>query len=632
MEFKIAIFDNVQDRHPKPLTVDWSRFVAKAQAPIITPTKERNGLFSPVLYRAGAAERKNANVEAITAVVMDVDHDADLHETWGYVREMGWEAMVYTSYSHRQNGEDKFRLIFPLAVPCPADTQLRLWHWLNDELGGIADPAAKDLARMFFWPAKSSESAPYFTAAVDGERLDYRALSLPPEAPADPKLHAPVVRPAHYTPTLNDAGARTLFDSWVSRCENAVDGEKWATIVAGGYCLGGLVGAGRLDASEAEIALYEAIVSAGAKDRVKARKDIRKALERGARVPLYAPAKQAPMERSRVIAPSDSDAPVASTEISEPDYQMEWLDEHEERLLDYLQAHNRQRTSTTGFANLDALFRPVRPALTIITGQPNAGKSSMLDTLLMSIVREQDWKFGIVSFETQPIDLHKAILIGFYTDKQYYQVTREDIREASARIGRNFAFHIVSPAHRTKSGVLHSLKRTHDTHKLDAVVLDPFTELQFHEAGKYEMQTRLIQASLSDFRQFAYDSTLHFFLVIHPSKNPDRSESARNTILTLEDGSGSKAFHNIADYGITVHREITENQNEGWRKDQTSIHLTKVRRGFPGRRGYQNFAYRPEVGDYIEGDSEKIGIESRYEPVAIPRRRTGANFYEKVEF
>ncbi|MFK5282610.1 hypothetical protein ACI3PL_23905, partial [Lacticaseibacillus paracasei] len=44
--------------------------------------------------------------------------------------------------------------------------------------------------------------------------------------------------------------------------------------------------------------------------------------------------------------------------------------------------------------------------VTVITGAPSSGKSEFLDYIISSLAINENWRFGVFSFENQPTYLH----------------------------------------------------------------------------------------------------------------------------------------------------------------------------------------------------------------------------------
>lgn len=205
-----------------PLALALPRHVARAA--------KSGAAVSFVVYAPGV-DRGKDGVRALTMLVFDFDHlpsDA-ARQVIRDLRGRGWAHLVYSSFSHRLGGEDDncFRVVLPVRRPILPAEHAAVWAAVNQDLGGLADRKARDIARLWFTPACPAERLPMAVYALrDGLALDIDALlaRLPP-APARPVAprHAPpaiAARPAvarrvaqarlNHDPAVRERAARRL--------------------------------------------------------------------------------------------------------------------------------------------------------------------------------------------------------------------------------------------------------------------------------------------------------------------------------------------------------------------------------------------------------------------------------------
>ena len=118
---------------------DWPGVEDKRQLPA----------WSPATLAPGA-RRANDAVEALSAIVLDYDQGgvsvAEALAPWA-----SWPALAHTSWSHTEEAP-RFRLVVPLARPCPRSAWRWVWHWAAGVAAGAIDGACKDASRMYFLP------------------------------------------------------------------------------------------------------------------------------------------------------------------------------------------------------------------------------------------------------------------------------------------------------------------------------------------------------------------------------------------------------------------------------------------------------------------------------------------------
>lgn len=127
------------------------------------------------------ATRSNINVEEVFLFICDIDGKPDApkppslddmkarfqSQSYGIY---GCKVLGYTTYSHSLQ-YPRYRLIFPLARAVAPSEYEALWLGFNDVLGGILDPATKDISRMHYLPSCPAENlsiASWFSANQSG--------------------------------------------------------------------------------------------------------------------------------------------------------------------------------------------------------------------------------------------------------------------------------------------------------------------------------------------------------------------------------------------------------------------------------------------------------------------------------
>ena len=60
---------------------------------------------------------------------------------------------------------------------------------------------------------------------------------------------------------------------------------------------------------------------------------------------------------------------------------------------------NVQKAISTGFAQLDNIYKIMPQTFNLVTGIPNHGKSNFLDQILINLAENNNWKFAIYSPE-----------------------------------------------------------------------------------------------------------------------------------------------------------------------------------------------------------------------------------------
>ena len=137
---------------------------------------KRGPAWSPVQMMPGR-ERRKENVEAITAAVFNLNSaTADqITEAERRLAFDGIRGLVHSTHAHRPTSP-RLHLVMPLSRPVMPHEWTRVWHTVTSVYAIPADPAAIDLARMYYEPSAPID-APVIARALSGTKpLDVDAL------------------------------------------------------------------------------------------------------------------------------------------------------------------------------------------------------------------------------------------------------------------------------------------------------------------------------------------------------------------------------------------------------------------------------------------------------------------------
>lgn len=239
-----------------------------------------------------------------------------------------------------------------------------------------------------------------------------------------------------------------------------------------------------------------------------------------------------------------------------------------------------------GLPVLDKHYRVKTGLVTIVTGIPGHGKSSVLDQLLMWLAERHGWTFALFSPEQQPLVKHQQHFLELYTGKPFVQgprerMTLEEMRRANTWVSDRFAF--LLPEETSVDTILNLARVQVFRNGVSGIVIDPWNELE-HSRPRHQSETEYISDALSKFRRFARNHNIHLWLVAHPTKMR-RTDDGEEPVPGLWDISGSAHFRNKADIGLTVWRDLGKND------DSVEIHVTKMRFNDQGQLGKVRFGY-----------------------------------------
>ena len=240
----------------------------------------------------------------------------------------------------------------------------------------------------------------------------------------------------------------------------------------------------------------------------------------------------------------------------------------------------------TGIEALNDIGDYTKPALslvpgtlTVLTGYANAGKSTVVEEIVGSCLK-RGLPVCLASFETR----RKSILV-------------DGLRCSMLGIGKHELSHAdTSSCDALISSKLHLIMQSVDEdeemnleyflglcrtivlrHGARVVILDPWNELE-HRMRQGESETFYIGRALRAVLRFASIYDVAFWIVAHPTKPFE----GKQKMPTLYDISGSANWANKPDFGLSYHRG---------QAGTAELCVTKVRKGYPGRRGSIKVTY-----------------------------------------
>ena len=260
---------------------------------------------------------------------------------------------------------------------------------------------------------------------------------------------------------------------------------------------------------------------------------------------------------------------------------------------------------TTGLKDLDDLFTVLPGQMTVLTGQPNSGKSSFLDWLTVGLAQRENWRFAVASFEN-PVALHIAKLSEIICKKPFFvsdqdRITEDELEKAQDFINDHFAFIESKEGLLSYHDVMDRCKQSIMRHGTRGLIIDPYNYL----ASSSESETHHISSMLADLSAFAKSHSIHCWFVAHPRKTYPNSDGT----LPVPKGdsiAGSAAWAARCDLGLSVARN---------KDDNVEVHCWKSRLKWVGRQGMKTLSYNLSNGIYSDlSDSADISdLESELE-------------------
>lgn len=254
------------------------------------------------------------------------------------------------------------------------------------------------------------------------------------------------------------------------------------------------------------------------------------------------------------------------------------------------------RGESIGWRVLDRYYSVPRGQWTVLTGFSGAGKSTWLDNVMVQMAEGKGWKFLVCSPENQPIQRHIVSLMEIYSGRKFgkptprYPTLKEnaymsddEYKRAYEFVCKHFCFINPPETDFTVAGIISIAGEVYENQfQFDGMVLDPWNEIE-HKRPSGTTETDYISSVIQQFRNFTRQLNIHFWFVAHPTKptrialkfqKSELSDDDRKPVYqrcTLFDISGSANWKNKCDFGVIVHRDMSDTSSP------SVIEIQKVR-------------------------------------------------------
>ena len=263
--------------------------------------------------------------------------------------------------------------------------------------------------------------------------------------------------------------------------------------------------------------------------------------------------------------------------------------EYRDEAMDLL-VNGIDRGVAIGIPELDRIFRPTPQTLTVCTGIPGSGKSAFLSWAATQLAVRSGWRSAILSAETST-QIHILQLAALFCQKPFFgpnKMSEKELSKALDWIEQRFFFldesdtNIDSVLERAQAAVLR--------HGVRILIIDPYNFLTGSSSGSDDNQIGAINRLLVSLKSFSVEHSISCWLIAHPIKMY-RGNDGSVPVPTGYEISGSAAFFNIADNGVTITRA-----GQG----KSLITSWKARFPWVGELGECLLDYSPETGVFSQ--------------------------------
>lgn len=231
---------------------------------------------------------------------------------------------------------------------------------------------------------------------------------------------------------------------------------------------------------------------------------------------------------------------------------------------------------STGYEELDELWRIYPGQFTVVTGVAGHGKSTLLLNVIANIARDQDMRSFLYVPENEGHILEKMRLI-WGQKAGFDRFAHEQCFVQSA------APEAYDSIPKTLNWVLDRAVVAVQRDEVDLLMIDPWNELE-RAKPKDMVLSDYIGQCLMQLKQFCRAMDVAVILVAHPTK----AGVEQGKVPTLADIEGSMNWYNKCDNGLIVARDPIGNT--------CRVISAKVREIGAGRRGECHFFVDPSTG------------------------------------
>lgn len=284
---------------------------------------------------------------------------------------------------------------------------------------------------------------------------------------------------------------------------------------------------------------------------------------------------------------------------------------------------------------------PICPMqVSVWTGIPGHGKSSLLNAISWSLARRDGVKIAHGTFEATPQRDYLDDCIGFLTGLPAYKATHEEREQVTDWVNEQVTFLVADgfagPGQEeffdaTLDWFFEAAKTAVARDGCRIVILDPWSQIE-HVLDGRESETAYIQKSIRRAKMFARAFNVHVAIVAHPTKMRKLDDGT----YAMPEGyeiSGSAHWFNGVDMGVTSHRDppsVPEKDEDGettgeWAPDPSS---TRVRIRVWKKKNHRIMGKPGDAYASFDSNTNRYSSAEHWEDRSYPKRYPEAKSHE----
>lgn len=210
--------------------------------------------------------------------------------------------------------------------------------------------------------------------------------------------------------------------------------------------------------------------------------------------------------------------------------------------------HGKPVGESYGWPCMDNLIHIRKGEFTIVTGYTNQGKSEFMDAVSVNLIKNLDWKVGMISMEKCK-ENHVAQLIHSLAGRPINVLSDDEINQAYSRISSNALIVDHLNIGKDLSTLEKVIRFLVTSRKADVIVIDPFNYIETTDDALYSHVINVAKKCTN----LAKELNVHIFLVAHAKDAVYNKEGVLQK-PRLYSVFGGTQFSNLVDNLIGVTR------------------------------------------------------------------------------
>lgn len=223
---------------------------------------------------------------------------------------------------------------------------------------------------------------------------------------------------------------------------------------------------------------------------------------------------------------------------------------------------------TTGWKNIDKIFKIKTGRVMIVTGIPSHGKSFWVDNMLNNLSEKEGWKHVKWDAESTIEGIFQQYA-SFKNRKPfggYNKISSEELHD-TFDFYNDFFYIIDTSQYNTVDDIIEFTHYAVQRYGIKTLTIDNYVKLMKNFKTN---ETDWIAEFLSKMSSLAKELDILVIIVAHPAKPGKDAEK----IPTMYNISGSAHWYDLCDYGLTIFRETYK---DGKKSNETTVKVYKVK-------------------------------------------------------